>query len=148
MNDLRLPVLIYGAKERCGACGSYDHEWEEIKRRLGGRARFVKFLTTKDRPPPPPLARYMTWYPSLILAGPKSYFRCFTPDDQVNTQEYSPHYTIRAKKFNAVETADGFEYAYGDNTADNTINWFNQVAPTVAQYDEPTPPRTYSRYFS
>ena len=143
-----LPVLIYIAKDGCSACIKYSSEWEKIKTALNGRARFIKFTFS---PPnlliPPPLAKYGGWAPSIILAGPKSYFRCYTPNDQINTDEYADNYTIRGKKFNSVEADGGYQYAYRPNTADNTILWFNQVVDDVLNNDEPTPPRRYASKF-
>ncbi len=148
MQNLNLPVLIYGAKEGCQGCTFYGPEWEKVKEGLRHQVRFVKFTCSHDRPPPKPLAKYMSWYPSILLAGPKSYFRCFTPEDGVNEEEFSDDYTIKAMKFNANETPDGFEYAHGENNAANTINWVRQIAPYVSQYDEPAPPRKYSHLFT
>ena len=148
MDDLNLPVLIYGAKDGCRACQFYEPEWDRVMNELQGRARFVKLTCRNDLPPPGPLAKYLTWYPSIVLAGPKSYFRCFTPDDNVNEEEFSPSYTIRARKFNANETPAGFRFANNDNTAANTIAWFNQTAPDVPNYDEPMPPRRYAQHFN
>lgn len=144
-SELNLPVLIYIAKEHCPACIRYQPEWEEVKRRLNGRARFVKFNCD---PPyvnvPPCLAKYGTWFPSIILAGPNSYFREYTPDDQVNKIDHRDGYTIKAKKYNAVETASGYQYAGRGNTADGTVMWFNQVVNNVLNNDEPTPPQIFS----
>ena len=142
--NLALPVLIYGGKEGCKACVAFESEWTELCRRLQGQARLVKFNCDYEKPPPGPLKKYFGWYPSIALAGPKSYFRCFTPDDQVNEDEFSDDYMIRARKFNATEGPDGFEFAGNGNTARNVEDWFRQVAPTVQLYDEPAPPRRYS----
>ena len=149
--NLNLPVLIYLAEDPCPACSFYNGEWEKVKKQLDGKARFVKFICKPGQPGgnvPPPLAKYGSWFPSIVLAGPKSYFRMFTPDDKVNEDEYSDQYTIKGKKFNAVETASGYEFGARPNTADNTIMWFDQVAPTVPQYDEPTPPRNFAGSFT
>jgi hypothetical protein len=148
--NLDLPVLIYLAKDPCPACTFYNGEWEKTKQQLQGKARFVKFTCKPGMPGgnvPPPLAKYGTWFPSLILAGPKSYFRIFTPDDKVNDDEYSDQYAIKGKKFNAVETSTGYEFAGRTNTADNTVMWFNQIASTIPQYDERTPPRKFANLF-
>ena len=148
MSDLNLPVLIYVALEGCSACAHYNQEWEKVKQSLQGRARFVKFMVVRgSNEVPPCLSKYVQSFPSVILAGPKSYFRCFTHDDQINREEYTNNYTIRAKKFNSIETPKGLEYMGRPNTAENTLLWFNQVVGTVPQYDEINPPRKYSTMF-
>lgn len=147
---MNLPVLIYVAKKGCPACVYYDTQWTEVKERLRGLARFVKFTCDPNVAGmniPPPLEYYVTWFPTILIAGPKSYFRIFTPDDKVNEDEYSDNYTIRAKKFNAVQTDKGFEFAGRGNTADATIMWFNQIVNTVSQFDEPLPPRRFAHLF-
>jgi hypothetical protein len=147
---MNLPVLIYLAKDTCPACVNYNNEWEEVKEELDGRARFVKFICHPGMPGrniPPVFNHYFQpdgWFPTVLLAGPKSYFRAFTPDDKINEDEYSDNYTIRAKKFNSIETPSGYEYGGRPNSADNTILWFNQIVNTVPQYDERTPPRKFS----
>lgn len=157
MTNLNLPVLIYIAKDTCPACTHYNEEWEKVKKQLYGRARFVKFTChpgIAGKNVPPVFDRYFQprdkghWFPAIILAGPKSYFRAFTPNDQVNNDEYSDQYTIRAKKFNSVEIPSGYEYGGRPNTADNTILWFNQIVDTVSQYDEQIPPRKFSHLFN
>ena len=148
--NLSLPVLIYISKQNCPGCLFYNNEWEKVKQQLNGRARFVKFTCypgpssdPNSKNIPPPLAKYGTWFPSIILAGPKSYFKCFTPDDQINTDEYSNDYIIKAKKFNAVETNDEYEFAGRPNNADQTVMWFNQIVNSVSEYDDVTPPKKY-----
>lgn len=150
--SLDLPVLIYLSKEHCPACTYYNGEWEKVKQQLNGKARFVKFNCNPGVPGknvPPVFNRYFQpedkgWFPAVLLAGPNSYFRAFTPDDKVNKDEYSDQYTIRAKKFNAVEIPSGYEFAGRPQTAEYTIMWFNQVVGTVPEYDEKTPPRNFS----
>lgn len=142
-----LPVLIYIAKYRCPACVNFEKEWEQVKQKLQGRARFVKFNCYdqgRDLPPPPVLDLYSSWFPSIVLAGPKSYYRCFTNDDRINTEEYSDKYTIKGIKFNAVKTNSGYEFGGRPNSADSVVNWFNQVVNTIPSIDESTPPRKYS----
>lgn len=146
--NLDLPVLIYGAREGCGACKFFEPEWQQLCRQLQGKTRLVKFHCDHRNPPPEPLKRYFTWFPSVILAGPKSYFRCFTPDDQINEDEFSNNYTIKARKFNATEGPNGFQFAGNNNTAQNVIDWFQKVAPTVQSYDESSPPRRYPYSFN
>lgn len=146
--NLNLPVLIYGAKEKCPACHHFEPEWEELSRQLQGQVRLVKFTCNSQKPPPAPLKKYFTWFPSIILAGPKSYFRCFTHDDQVNEDEFSDDYVIKAQKFNAKETPQGYEFAGQPNTAKNVIDWLKKTAPSVWYYDEPTPPRRYAQAFN
>lgn len=148
MEPLTLPVLIYGAKEGCGACKFFESEWQQLCRELQGQARLVKFNCTRDKPAPGPLQKYLTWYPSIVLAGPKSYFRCFTPDDGVNEQDFTEDYIIKAKKFNATEGPAGFQFAGQNNSARNIADWFRQTAPTLSSYDEPTPPSRYAHLFT
>lgn len=155
MSDLNLPVLIYFGKESCPACIFYNKEWDKVKSMINGKARFVKFTCNPGvygRNVPPVFNKYFQpedkgWFPAVILAGPKSYFRAFTPDDKVNNEEYSDEYTVRAKKFNSVEIPSGYEYAGRPNTAENTVMWFNQIVDTVQEYDEKTPPRKFSHLF-
>lgn len=132
-----LPILIYIAKNSCPACVIFNKEWEKIKMMLNGRAIFVKFACQPGTPGgnvPPVFDKYFEpkgWFPTLLLAEPKSYYTAFTPNDQVNTQTYSDQYIIKAKKFNAVKTQNGYEYAGRPNTAENILLWFNQVSPTM-----------------
>ena len=154
MSNLNLPVLIYFSKDHCPACTYYNDEWEKVKTQLDGKARFVKFKCDPGAPGkniPPVFNKYFQpqggWFPTIMLAGPKSYFRAFTPDDKVNNEEYSNEYTVKAKPFNRIETPLGYDYAGRPNTADNTILWFNQIVNTVPEYDEKTPPHKFSYSF-
>lgn len=152
--NLDMPVLIYLAKDPCPGCSFYNKEWEKVKKELDGKARFVKFTCKPGTPGgniPPVFNQYFQpngWFPTVLLAGPKSYFRAFTPEDKVNEDEYSDSYTVRAKPFNRIEIASGYDYAGRPNTAENTILWFNQVVGTVPQYDESIPPRKFAHLFS
>src|SRR5665648_764544 len=117
---MEVPVLIYIAKHGCGACEKYQPEWEQVQHKLAGRARCVKFdcyAPPEHLPPPPPLAEYSSWYPNLVLAGPKSYGRCFTPDDQINSKQWSDDYTIKGTVMNAVRTPSGYQHAGDPYTA-------------------------------
>lgn len=137
-----LPVLIYIAKGSCPACTVFNTEWEKLGQMLKGKARLVKFACQPGTPGgniPPVFNKYFQpkgWYPTILLAGPNSYFKAFTPDDKVNIAQYSDSYTVRARKFNSVEIPNGYEYAGRPNNADNIFMWFNQVAPTIRDYDE------------
>lgn len=127
------PVLIYIAKEGCPACIAFQPEWEKIKQRLRGKAHFVKFVCDPPRVVIPScLAKYATWYPSIILAGPKSYYKKYTHDDRVLPCD---GHTIKAKKYNAVETSYGYEYAGRPNNADNVVMWYGQVVDKVLRED-------------
>ena len=137
---MSLPVLIYISKYRCPACVHFQKEWEQIKEKLKDRAIFVEFKCYdqgKDLPPPAVLDQYSSWFPSLVLVGPNSYFRCFTPDDRIATT-YSDKYSIKGVKFNAVKTNEGYEFAGRPNTSETVVNWFNQVAGTIPSIDEPS----------
>ena len=147
--DMNLPVLIYIAKDPCPACTAYNPEWEKIKRELDGKARFVKIICNAQTPHPPPcLAKYAHWFPSIVLVGPKSYFRCFTPDDKINREDWVEGYIIKGKKFNALEDRGVYQYAGRPNTAENTLMWFNQVVGIIPQIDELTPPRKFVSMFN
>src|SRR3990170_7436118 len=98
-DNLNLPVVIYISKVGCPACVGFEKEWSEIKRQLSGKARTVKFVCDSNLYPPPCIGKYAGWFPSLICAGPKSYYRIYTPTDQVNQRDYSPDYELKAKKF-------------------------------------------------
>jgi len=141
--SLNLPVLIYISKQGCPACTFFNKQWDLLKTQLSGKARLVKFVCDASHPPPPALRKYSGWFPSVILAGPKSYFRIFTPDDQINTMDYSDEYEIRAQKFNAVETSNGFEFAGRPNTSEAVMTWFINIAPTVSEYHESAPPSQF-----
>lgn len=143
-----LPVLIYIAMEGCGACERYEKEWPKVMAALAGRAKFIKFncyAGGKNLPPPAVLELYTGWFPSILLAGPNSYYRCFTPDDQTNKEEYSDRYVIKGIKFNAVWTNQKYEFGGRENNAENTINWFNQTVGSIPKIDEQTPPRLFAR---
>lgn len=142
--DFSIPVLIYLSKNGCPACKAFEPHWEKIKQRLNGKTRFVKFMCDEHRHACPGLQKYAGWYPSIILAGPKSYFRIFTADDKVNEVDYSNSYEIKALKFNAVEEGDEFKYGGRPNTADGVVSWFNRVADRISQIDETTLPRRYN----
>lgn len=144
---MNLPVLIYISKEGCPACSHFDAEWGKIKNNLSGKARFVKFVTTANLGPPPALLKYSGWFPSVVLAGPKSYFRVFTDDDKINDIDYDGNYVIKAKKFNAAEENGTFVFGGRPNTANSVETWFSQVSPTVREYDEKTPPKRYPQMF-
>lgn len=133
-----LPVLIYLSKYRCSACVNFQDEWEQTKQKLAGRARFVEFKCYdqgQDLPPPAVLDLYSSWFPSLVLAGPNSYSRCFTPDDRV-APSYSDKYTMKGVKFNAVKTGDEYVFGGRANTSNNVVNWFNQIVGTIPSIDE------------
>lgn len=158
MANLNLPVLIYISRVECPACEGFqdqfgrnvpgfDVEWDKAKYALRGKARFVKIKCAPKEGlnAPPPLMKYAGWFPSVVMAGPRSYFRCFTPEDQVNTEEYSNTYQILGKKFNSVMTPGGYEHSGRPNTAENLVNWFNINSENIP--DEPTPPRRFTQYF-
>ena len=145
---LDLPVLIYISKPGCPACLAFESQWKAIINQLGRRARLVKFQCSSLAEIPPPVRIYTNVYPTIILAGPKSYFRVFTPEDQPNEVDYKEDYVIKAEKFNAVKTARGYEPAGRPHTASNVMDWFNLMAPTVPSYDEPTPPSRYAQEFA
>lgn len=141
MDDLSLPILIYVAKDKCPACIQYQPEWEKVSNVLNGQARIVKincYPNNENLPPPPPLSQYIQWFPSILLAGPRSYFRCFTPDDQINHDQYSDDYTIRCLQ---MDTSQGVD-------AESTLAWFNKASLMVPQIDEPTPPNRYAHLFN
>lgn len=123
---MQAPVLIYGSKEGCPACVYFEPEWEKICAKLKGKARIVKFNCTAAKPAPKPLAPYFTWFPSVILAEPGSYYRCFTPEDKVNEKDWSENNKITAAKFNAVSTGSGYEFGGKKNSAENVIAWFEE----------------------
>lgn len=141
MSDLTLPVLIYIAKDKCPACIHYASEWEDVITKLNGRARMVKIVCYpqgQNLPPPPPLKLYVQAFPTIFLAGPRSYFRCFTPDDQINYDQYADDYIIKGIKMETL----------GRRDAESTVEWFNQVVSTIDQLDEPIPPRRYADIFN
>lgn len=142
------PVLLYMSKNGCSACTVFEKQWENIKKELHGKARLIKFTCNEEYPPPSNLYVYSTWFPSIILAGPKSYFRCFTLDDKVNDVDYKDTYVIKAKKFNAVKTGRGFTYAGRPNTSEGIIDWYNRIADTIPSIDELTPPSKYEKEFN
>jgi hypothetical protein len=144
---LDLPVLIYISKPGCPACMAFETQWKAVISQLNKRARLVKFQCSSLTEIPPPLRIYTNVYPTVILAGPKSYFRVFTPDDQPNEVDYNESYVIKAEKFNAVKTESGYQQGGRPYTASTVIDWFNLVAPTVPNYDEPTPPSRYVQEF-
>lgn len=151
-DNFNLPVVIYISKAGCPACVSFDPEWSKIKQQLQGKARLVKFVCDYERFPPPCLARYSSWFPSIICVGPKSYYRIYTPNDQINQRDYSSNYEFKAKKFNAVEQTNPatgqtvFEFSGRPNNAANFMTWFNRL--DVASFDETTPPSLYANQFT
>lgn len=142
--DFNIPILIYLSKDGCPACKYFESQWDKIKQKLNGKVRFVKFTCDHNRQACPGLQKYVGWYPSIVLAGPKSYFRIFTTDDKVNEIDYVSSYEIKGLKFNAVKTSNGFEYGGRPNTADGVISWYNRISDQIPQIDEATLPRKYS----
>jgi len=141
--DFSLPILIYLSRTGCPACMAFEPHWEKIKHELNGRVRFVKFVCDSSRKTCPGLQKYADWFPSIILAGPKSYFRVFTADDKINNVDYSGSYEIKGLKFNAIKTSTGYEYAGRANTSSTVIPWFNRVVDKIPQIDESTLPVLY-----
>src|SRR5579875_1028003 len=142
----KLPILIYISKDGCGACEMFNNEWDKIKMDLKNRAVFVRFKCTNEKKPPSCLAKYVLWFPCIVLAGPKSYFRCFTHNDKINEVDYDPNYTIKGKQFNAVESNGQIVFAGRNNNRDTVVNWFNQVHTEVMLNDELTYPKKYINF--
>ena len=147
--DLRKPVLIYISKAGCPACQDFEPEWKKLIQNPQVKQNFtlVKFICDKQTPPPPNLAEYVGWFPQVLLAGPKSYYRIFTHDDQINQVDYADDYVIKAKQCNSVETSQGTKFAGRAYTENLVLAWLSTVANQVPEFDEMTPPSRYASYF-
>jgi len=121
-----LPVLIYVGKQNCPGCLKYNPEWEDIVQRLHGKARLVKFTCTNQLPPPPPIDPYVEFFPTVLLAAPRSYFKCFTQNDQINYDQCMSGYVIKGIK---MDPKNGY-------TAKDTVQWFNQNAPYLRNLNQ------------
>lgn len=137
------PVIIYLAKDGCPACVKTDPEWKKVVSQLGNKFNMIEFTCYRmgeSLPPPPCLEKYTQWFPTILMAGPNSYYRCFTVDDKINTVDYSPDYIIKAIPMNAVETASGYEYTGHPYSADYIVDWINRTLPKIKQLDDPRLP--------
>lgn len=139
--DFNQPVLMYISREGCGGCKLFNPQWEIVKQKLSGRARFVKFVCSNEKQPFPNIRKYCPTVPSLVLAGPKSYFRVFTVDDKVNEAEYNPNYVIKGIKFNAVEKGTTYENLGRPYTAEGVLLWFDQQVNKIPHLDETIIPK-------
>ncbi len=118
-----LPVLILISSEDCGWCKKFAPEWEKLKQKLNGKARFVSFRKrTIAESLPAALSEYAGWLPMIILTSAAEYNKYFTSDDRVisNTGK------MRATRFNAIEEEGKVRPASTPNTADAVALWFRQ----------------------
>jgi len=146
MNNLRLPVLVYISKKGCSACNGFTDEWKSIVYRLGGIARCVRFVCENDSKVPPCIRGYTYWYPTVILIGPKTYFKCFTVDDMVNKMDYKDNYIMRGIVYNVVMDKDKAEFGGFPYTSDAIISWFYRAVDILV--DESSSPIKYQGKFS
>lgn len=143
--NFNIPVLIYVSKEGCGGCKNFTPQWEIVKEKLKGRARFVKFVCNNEKMPFPNILKYCITVPTVMMAGPKSYFKIFTDDDKVNEIDYDSKYVIKGLKYNAVEVNGKFEDLGRQYTAEGVLIWFQQNVDKITKMDEIEIPK---RYFS
>lgn len=142
---LDAPVLIYISKPGCPACIAFKSQWQTLINQLGKSVRMVQFECAKQQDIPPQLRVYTNVFPTIILAGPKSYYKIFNPDDSINQNIFNANgtmkpeyqsYTIKAEKFNAVKTSRGYEMGRTPHTAPNVADWLNLTIPKVSSYDD------------
>jgi hypothetical protein len=129
MSEYDLPILIYFAKEGCPACIQYESEWKKVIQQLKEKGRFIKFNCSSTLPPPPSLSPYVDAFPTIMLAAPRSYFKCFTPNDQINYEECTNGYTIKGIKMNPDRGLN----------SNKTVEWFHENVPSILRMNEPLP---------
>ena len=142
MDPYNKPVLIYVSKEKCPACDAFDrnHEWDKIKASItDANAIFVKFVVSNNSRIPDVLTKRDYYYPMIILVAPRSYFSCFTHNDQVNPTgpiATGKPYTIKGFRYNVVEDGGKYTWAGRQTNATGVIAWFNKMAPEIPKIDD------------
>lgn len=138
-----LPVLIFFSKPGCPACLLFKPHWEELRSRLHGRANMVRFECETPDKIPPAFRHFIQYYPTILLAGPYSYYRIYTKDGKINQVDDNANYKIKAKKWGIIESTG--EYEGVAPTAGNVMNFFEAWQNRIKSFDEPTPPKNFSR---
>lgn len=143
MINFNMPVLIYISKQGCPACIKFAAEWENIKQRVSD-VIIVKFVCSNTKLPHPSIAKYAAYVPTILMAGPKSYYKVFTIDDKENDVDYNPKsgYIIKAIKYDLFDENNKPIPGRG-NTAENIIRWIHENYDTVRKIDEPHLPKKY-----
>ncbi|AYV85916.1 MAG: hypothetical protein Solivirus1_73 [Solivirus sp.] len=121
-----LPVIILISSESCGWCKKFAPEWEKLKAKLNGRARFVSFRVRPGESLPSALSDFVSdgkgWLPMIIMTSAAEYGKYFTSDDRV----ISSIGKMRANRYNAIEEEGKIKPANNPNTADAIALWFRQ----------------------
>lgn len=143
MSDLKLPILIYISKIGCPGCMLFNEEWEKIKEKLSGQARLIRFnYNAGINELHPSLVPLVPWFPMILLTSPRSYFRLFTHDDQINNFEGNQNYRLKAFQYNVAliprETPAGGRY-----DCESILGWYTQAIKRFHEIDEATPPAMY-----
>ncbi len=120
------PVLIYISKDSCGACKVFNaKEWESLKYRLNGKARFVSFRIKDSQRVPEAIEAYAQWFPSIILTSAANYNKYFSDDDKLTSHRSG---TLPAVQYNSVEEKGKIIPAGRPSTADAIVNWFDKAS--------------------
>nr|QBK84622.1 MAG: thioredoxin-fold protein [Pithovirus LCDPAC01] len=135
------PVFAYISKDGCPACDRFSrNELETVFNTVKDHVTVVRFHKTKDTGPfPSAIKKYTEWVPSFVLFCPKSYYRCYTPDDK-DSKNHDGR-VIDGIKYNAVENKDKrkktyYEYAGRENTSESVSNWVFMNMENVLRKDK------------
>lgn len=146
MDIFKTPILIYISKEKCPACNKFKSEWDIIRNALKDKVHCINFHIDPERNQmiPKVLTKPYIYYPTVILAGPKSYYRCYTPDDKINVYGWNENYTIKGIRFGVVEQNGIYEWSGRYPTAKTILDWFEKVSPQIPLIDESEFPPGYN----
>lgn len=128
--NTELPVFIFVAQTGCPACEMFKPEFEKVALKLKGKVNFVKFTLELGKQVPPPFAKYCTWYPSLLLCSPTSYFAIFDTNNKPRPS-FDEKMTIRCEKYASVYDDGSFHYTHLPHTSDRVVKWALRVLPKV-----------------
>lgn len=139
---MNLPVLYYIRKVGCPACHSFENQWNKLIHDpyLQDKIRFIEYTYSGKNPIPKPISKYATWFPSIILFNPQSYYSTFTTDGKL-LPDYQEYITlggqqvpkvIKGIKYNAQLNAAG-EYSFANlpNTYEDIKHWIATIYNTV-----------------
>jgi hypothetical protein len=132
-----LPVLILMTRTTCPACVDLKSsgKWAYLKNNLRNRARFVVFENTGNDKFPEVLPK-THWLPTIMLANPKSYYKCFTNNDKINEKGYSADYTIKGEVYGSYIENGEYKIASTPITVPDIMAWYGRVERKVLEMSE------------
>ena len=105
-----MPICIYLSKKNCPSCGLFENEWNILKKSyLSKYIKFVKFESQDNYNIPPYLNVYATWFPSIVLCDPDTYYLYYTKDNEY-ADTWSEKGLIKGIKFNAILDENKYTY--------------------------------------